>query len=305
VSGHAGRLGPQIALTMAAGLLCSSLAAEPLDVVRDCAQRISPAISGVKDIDAACPQLQDALRSLGLTPTLYDGWRERLNRDALKDLADLTQGYGGSKPEKSPDVAALPGILEALAREQTPLAISWWDAFKAWFAQHSGALTWLDRWLDRIGESTTLFHATAYSLVALVLAAALAVIVNEVRANGAGRRERIRAAARESDLAMGGEDSPVLEPAPLADKLMALLRDLVGRLMQTRRLDKERSLTHRELVARSAFDDESQRAVFAAVAGTAESIVYGQHGATPEMLNRVLSDGRALLARLSEPPSAH
>lgn len=291
---------------MAAALLCSSLAAEPLDVVRDCAQRISPAISGVKDIGAACPQLQDALRSLGLTQTLYDGWRERLNRDALKDLADLTQGYSGSKPEKSPDVAALPGILEALAREQTPVAISWWDAFKAWFAQHSGALSWLDRWLDRIGESTTLFRAIAYSLVALVLAAALAVIVNEVRANGAGRRERMRAAAaRESDLAMGGEDSPALEPAALADKLMALLRDLVGRLMQTRRLDKERSLTHRELVARSAFDDESQRAVFAAVAGTAESIVYGQHGATPELLNRVLSDGRALLARLSEPPSAH
>ena len=75
--------------------------------------------------------------------------------------------------------------------------------------------------------------------------------------------------------------------------------------MQTGRLGTERSLTHRELVARSAFDDESQRAVFATVSGAAESILYGPQGGAPERLNTVLDEGRALLTQLTDPPSAH
>jgi hypothetical protein len=84
-----------------------------------------------------------------------------------------------------------------------------------------------------------------------------------------------------------------------------LLRELVSRLVQTRRLDRERSLTHRELVARSAFDSETQRAAFATVAGTAESIVYGPRGATLEDLNTALSGGHTLLAQITNSPGAH
>jgi hypothetical protein len=240
---------------------------------------------------------------------LYDGWQERLNRDALRDLANLAEGYRGPKPGDAPDVAALPGILKALEREQTPLPKSWWDEFRAWFkiwlSHHSETLTWLDRWLDRIGQSATLVNVISYSLIALVLIAALAIVVNELRASGALRRRRHRtaSAARELNPAVA---SPAegLEPGALADRLAELLRMLVRRLVQTRRLKAERSLTHRELVARSVFDNESERAVFAAVAGTAESILYGPNGAAPEQTNRVLREGRALLAQLSDPSSA-
>ena len=75
--------------------------------------------------------------------------------------------------------------------------------------------------------------------------------------------------------------------------------------MQTGRLETERSLTHRELVTRSTFDDESQRAVFAAVAGTAESILYGPQDAAQERLDTVMDEGRALLTQLSDPSSTH
>jgi hypothetical protein len=299
-----------MAAAIAGVLAWSWLAAAPVDVLRDCAAKASPAISGIKDLGAACPRLEQALQALGLPPMLYDGWQDRLNRDALPELANLAENYSEPKSGFSPDVAALPGILKALAREQTPLSKSWWDAFRAWLknwlAHHSDQFTWLDRWLERIGQSTTLFHVVSYSLVALVLMAAVAVIVNEMKAGGASRRRhRAASAAGAVNPAAVRADSEGLEPSALADRLAELLRTLVSRLVQTRRLRAERTLTHRELVARGTFDNESQRAVFAAVAGTAESILYGAESAAPEQLNRLLREGRALLAQLSDASSAH
>jgi hypothetical protein len=306
VSLFPGGLGARIAVTIAGVLAWSWIAAGPIDVVRDCVAVTPPAVSGIENLGTACPQLENALQSLGFAPILYDGWQGKLNRDALRDLASLAEDYGGAKPGVSPDLAALPGILKALARERTTLPRSWWDVLKAWLAQHTDALNWLDHWLERIGESTSLFHAISYSLVALVLIAAAAVLVNEMRAGGAGRWQRRRkSSAHASGAAVVSADAAGLEPGAPAERLTELLRTLVRLLMQTGRLETERSLTHRELVARSAFDDESQRAVFATVAGAAESILYGPQGAAPERLNTVLDEGRALLTQLSDPPSVH
>jgi hypothetical protein len=304
VSGCSAGLGPRIAAAIAGALAWSSLAAAPVDIVRDCAAKASPAIAGIKGLGAACPDLAEALKALGLTPMLSDGWQEQINTDALRDLANLAEGYGGSGPRVSLDVAALPGILKDLQRERTPLSESWWDALKAWLAHHSSVLSGLERWLGRLGQSTTLFNLISYSLVALVLMAAVAVIVNELKVSGARWRRR-GAAAAVLNPAGAGVDSGALQPGTLGDGLAELLRALVSRLMQTRRLGTERSLTHRELVTHSTFDNESQRAAFAAVAGTAESILYGARGAAPDELNKVLLEGRTLLAQLSDTSSAH
>jgi hypothetical protein len=275
-----------------------------MDVVRDCAAETSPAVSGIEKLGTVCPQLENALQSLGFSPILYDGWQGRLNRDALRDLVSLAEEYGGAKPGISPDLATLPGILKALAQERTTSPKSWWAVLKAWLAQHTDALNWLDRWLERIGESTALFHAISYSLVALVLIAAAAVLVNEMRAGGAGPWHRRRKSSAHASSAVVFADAGGLGPGTPAARLAELLRALVRRLMQTGRLETERSLTHRELVTRSAFDDESQRAVFATVAGAAESMLYGPQDAAPERLDAVLDEGRALLTRLTDPSSA-
>lgn len=305
----AGRRRAQIAPALGALLAWSALAAAPLETVRECAAKAPPAVSGIKQLDAACPQLTDALQALGLTPMLYQDWESRLNRDALKDLLALAERYDASRSGRGPDIAALPVILKALAREQTPVGQSWWDAVRAWLkswvAQHPNALSWLDRWLERLGPSATVFQAIYYSLVALVLIGAAAVIVTEVKAIGAGRRGRNRASAVRRPSAAAADLGWAPEPEALADRLMALLRKLVDRLIQTRRLAADRSLTHRELVARSAFDDAGQRAVFSELAGTAESTLYGPHAATPEQLDRILSEGRVLLTQLTDLPDAH
>jgi hypothetical protein len=140
-------------------------------------------------------------------------------------------------------------------------------------------------------------------LTALAVAAAIAVIIRELNAAGFARRPggvTTRSARRSASLGSASD----AELAQAASSVAELLRALVQKLLQSGRLKAERSLTHRELIARSAFDSEAQRIVFAGVARTAESLLYGQHGAAPEVLQQVTRQGQALLLQLSNSTGA-
>jgi hypothetical protein len=198
----------------------------------------------------------------------------------------------------------LPQILKSLAQEQAPVAKSWWESFKAWlntwFQGHDpDSLSWLDRWLEGLRQSAGLLNVILYSLIGLVVIAAGWVVFNELKAAGFMRPGRGRPAPVNSPGSAPG-DAAVWnsEPMALTERVAALLQLLVSRLMQTGRLKSERSLTHRELVTLSRFDSEAQRAVFAEVARSAESILYGAQAMPAERLDEVLRDGQVLLAQL-------
>ncbi len=289
----------------AAPLPAAPLPVAPLDIVRDCAGTVPAGISGIQALDAACPGLASAIQALGLDQILYDGWRLQLNRDALRDVSALAGLYSQRKPTAGPDTAGLPGILKNIAGEQVPVPKSWWDAIKAWlnaWLQGHGpdSFSWLDRWLDRLRQSAALLNVILYSLIGLVVIAAGWVVINELKAAGFSARRRGRRTPVISPGRVASNDAvnSAGETLALAERIAALLRLLVSRLMQTGRLKSERSLTHRELVMVSAFDNEAQRAAFAAVASSAEAILYGAHRNPPEHLNRVLRDGEILLAQL-------
>jgi hypothetical protein len=304
------RLWPRIALTLGGVLASAWLAAAPLDSVRECGVTASPEVTGIKDLSAKCPDLMDALRSLGLDAMLYDGWQQKLNGDAVRDLGKLAERYAGPKPQGSADVAALPGILKTLAREQTPLPKSWWDAFGAWLRSwlargNSNSLSWLDHWLERIGHSITSFNVISYSLVALVLIAAAAIVITELKTAGLVRKRRDLEASgtRAMDPAIDARVARAAEPIAPAHALSILLHSLVDRLTQTGRLKGARSMTHRELIVRSNFEAESHRTVFADVAGAAEIQLYGSESSAPQHVSRVLEEGQSLLTQLSDSSS--
>jgi hypothetical protein len=290
------------------GLLAASwIAAAPLDVVRECAATASAGLSGIKDLTAACPQLPEALDALGLTEFLYDGWREQLNVHGLRDLWELVNRYAEPRWKAAPDVAAMAEILKELKREQAPQSESWWSSFKIWLKNwlshsDSSVVQWLNRrlggWLASAEASPTLLKVISYCSTALVLLAAALVILREIKAAGVLRRPPAARAARSSQTTVSSPDSAGLS-APVVQRLNELLRRLVDILVRTGRLKAERSLTHRELIVRSSFDDDSQRAAFARVAGTAESIVYGPTGAVPDQLAQALEQGERLVERLS------
>ncbi|HXI48745.1 MAG TPA: hypothetical protein VNH39_09165 [Steroidobacteraceae bacterium] len=299
----------RLALTLTGLFASAALAAAPLDVVRECAAAASPGVSGLENLEAACPQLDAALTALGLNEILYDGWQQKVTVHALQDAAALAERYAESKPRRSLDPGVLRGILGSYKTQPEP-PHSWWraleDWFKRWLAHSNSSLAnWLnrlwDRWLSP-EVSPGFLKVFMYGLTALAVSAAIVVIIRELKA--AGMTRRLGGAARARG-ARGGSHDPAagVEAAPAMSSVAELLHALVQRLLQSGRLKAERSLTHRELIVRSTFDDEAQRIVFAGVARTAESLLYGSQGAAPEVLEQVTRQGRALLLQLSNSTS--
>jgi hypothetical protein len=289
-------------------LMSSWLAAAPLDVVRKCADTAPPTLNGMKALEAVCPGLQDALASLRFDKILIEGWQQKINAHALADVDALARQYSRSQ-SRAPDTASLPNILESL-REQTPKNSSWWQSFKIWlknWLSHSDSAlaNWLNRLLERWSAhadvSVTFLTIITYCLAALVVIAAVLVVVREVRAVRVGRRAR-RAAQPKSANALTPQTGldPGLVPGSATDALAVLLRALVKRLLQLGRLRADRSLTHRELVIRSVFENDEQRAAFAAVAYGAESNFYGPRNKAPDPADEVKRRGEVLLTQLAQ-----
>ncbi len=282
------------------------LAAAPLDVVRKCADTASPTLNGMKALEAVCPGLRDALAATGFDKILIEGWQQKVNAHALADVDGLAQHY--SRPQShAPDTVSLSNALVSL-QEQAPKSASWWQSFKTWLrnwlSQSDSALaSWLnqllERWSANTDVSVTLLKIITYCLTALVVIAAVVIVLREVKAAGVGRRAGRAAQAKsanaitpETDLELG------LVPGSAADALAVLLRALVKRLLQLGRLRADRSLTHRELVIRSVFESDEQRAAFAAVAYGAESNFYGPQDRTLDPADDVKRRGEVLLAQL-------
>jgi hypothetical protein len=83
-----------------------------------------------------------------------------------------------------------------------------------------------------------------------------------------------------------------------------LLRVLVNTLVSTGRLRAEKSLTHRELGMRAAFDAVDQRQSFNRVAALGERVLYGNRNVPPEEIDAVIETGRALDRQLNVPRAA-
>ena len=301
-------LQPRLILGAFGVLMSSWLAAAPLDLVRKCADSAPPTLSGVKALEEVCPGLQGALDGSGFDKILIAGWQEKINAHALAELGGLAERYSRSSWH-APDTASLPKALKSL-QEQAPKNSSWWQSFKTWLKNwlsrsDSALASWLNRLLDRWSAqadvSVSLLKIVTYCLAALVVIAAVVIVIREIRALRVGGRAGNGLEAKSSDaITREGDLEPQLVPGSASDALAVLLRALVKRLLQLGRLRADRSLTHRELVVRSVFESEEQRAAFAAVAYGAESNFYGPRERAPDSSDAVKRRGEALLAQLAQ-----
>jgi hypothetical protein len=285
-------------------LIAWGVSAAPLDDLRDCADRVASRRIAEMTLDKQCPGLDAALDALGLKPLLSAEERRRLDGTALRKLAALSLYYAGATPARGPKLASLAVIADQVNGKKTETR-SWWDRFTAWVREwlarpEASGKSWFDEWLHRVSESTSLLSAILYICMAIVIAAALAVIITEMRAAGLLGRRKLRFESQSQE----STGVPAIAGLTGAGRsgVPQLLNLLVARLIQTRRLQFERTLTHRELVARSVFDTLEQRSTFARVSQAAESQVYGGVSAAvaPQPL---IEQANSLLAQLTELPS--
>jgi hypothetical protein len=151
----------------------------------------------------------------------------------------------------------------------------------------------------RMNVSQGALTIVAYCLAAIIGVVALILGIREFRTWVERRKV---ASADELPHGQPGKLAATLaEPEqPNSDevRLSRVLRALVMRLLETGRLSAERSLTHRELVSRSRFDEDGQRGDFAGVTAVAEALVYGPRGAVQSAIPQAIERGESLLAQI-------
>jgi hypothetical protein len=235
-------------------------------------------------------------------------WHDTLSRTALTDLAALGHRYVEAPASSAPDTGALPVILQQLASEQDAPPRSLWERFTEWLRsllmrEEGDSSPWFERMLERLMLSVDLIQLVTYVLLTLMVIGVVAIVVNELRVAGVFSRGHARARLQggppEQEEAQSG--SLDLDELALQEQPAALLRQLVARLLEGGQLGAERSLTHRELVARCAFSDAQNRRRFENVAQLAERILYGRGEVPATEAAAVISDGRTLLQQLAGP----
>jgi hypothetical protein len=290
-------------------LRADSLAAR--EAIRDCARRAKPDLVGMDELRADCPTLAKAIEELGLTAYLPQDWRDQVTAGDLADWSALVERYERSAVPL-PDSSRLQTIARFL--QPPPEPPNWWERFKTWLGswldpergQWPQWLRWPTQW--RPGKSVL------YGVMGLVLIAAAVVIGMELRAAGVlapGRRRRASAGrsltGAPTHSAYSQEAAQINEPL---EQLLPerLLRVLVAALTKSHRLERDRDLTCRELIAAARFDTTAQREIFASIALRAEQRLYGDPQRAPALNDQELGQsarglyGELLAAPAGQPP---
>jgi hypothetical protein len=284
----------------------------PRHIIDQCSRHalVDEAIVGLTALEEKCPGLTRALEESGHLALLSTVSRATLDAYDLGDFEQIDDWYA-EPAARNIDVDTLGPILESLQAQEPERPLTWFERFKRWLRTllerpEGSEDNWLSRWLEGVSISEAVARVLTYLAIALILGLTVAVIVNELRVAGVFRRRR---GAQEAGMIVAGaasavgDDAADLDSLPVDRKAQALLRMLITALVQTGRLRTERSLTHRELCARAAFDNAGQRESFRRVAALAERTVYGSRAVPPEEVEAVVAATRSLDAQLRGAPA--
>ncbi|MBV8876343.1 MAG: hypothetical protein JO158_01430 [Gammaproteobacteria bacterium] len=306
---------PLLALLLAAALTPAAPAHDPLQAIDDCLARLDSEIDvGYARIAARCPDLSAALTQSPFAPWLPADWERpdnELSAAGLSELrAQLTRESAGAPPARAaPRIEHLASVLAAVTHIDQGAGRSWWQRLKDWLhgliATHPQADdAWLSRWLTRLNVSTSVTELIGWSALAVVVALAASIIVNELRLAGVLRRPAHRPGARaEQPDSVRSAALADIERAPAEEQPRLLLELIALRLAAQQRLAPTRALTARELERQARLPGEAARAWLAELVAVCERVRFAAGGVTGASLAGALQSGRRLLLWLEGAPS--
>lgn len=295
------------AACLAAGLCCASVgaASSQTEILQACAAQVDPKVRGIVALATPCPGLDAALTELGYADLLPADWREQITGRQLADLAALASRYRGAAPRSAPHVESMQAILERLAAERKSVPKSWWervqDWLRSWFSGRSEKdLSWIERWLDKLGSAAGVFTLVTFVFVVLVILGAIVYLIKELRSAGVFARAEAGSRPRTGGAPLSGQTSGLakLEQTPILEQPALLLAFLVQCLKGGGRLAAERHLTHRELPRVARLDTPDQRDQLTHLAAVAEVLLYGGEPPAVSQVESALRGGRSLLLDL-------
>lgn len=278
----------------------------PLAEIDACVDRLDPGLDvGFERIAERCPRLAATLKDSSYGVWLPRDWDRRgnqLSRAGLRDLKTLLLREDARTTAPQLSVAAVPSILATLATVDEPRTL--WQRFKGWLHRllnpppQQSQQSWLQRLFAQLQISASVWRSISWVSLALVVALAVAVIVNELRAAGVWNRRT--SPTRATQLARGAQLATLAEIAHAepSEQPRLLLEIIATRLTAQARLPQPRSLTVRELTSAARLPDPLDRARLSDLAGACEQLRYSDRALAPSVLAGALTAGRELLAAL-------
>jgi len=284
--------------------------ADALTALQGCAARLDRAADvGFERIVARCPDLPQRLKADGFEGWLPAGWQDAkndLSAGSLEELRNLlARASAAHATRAAPQVQALRSVLEQIgATGQARSGL--WQRIRAWLRnlyvesdepQEPG---WLARMVRRIGLPQTVIELLTYTALAILVAIAVFIVINEVRAAqllGRGRTGTPRPAA-DALVHRGRASWADVERVSLWERPRLLLELIIESFGSARQLPAWRSFTVRELLRAARLRDVRDSRELGELALVAERVRYARSEPSEAELTAVVEAGRGLLQRL-------
>lgn len=294
-----------VSVLIAAAAAPGASGQDALDAIDGCLRRLDPRTDiGYERIAARCPDLTRRLDASASAAWLPRDWQasDNVSMRSLQELRTLIgRELAARTSARAPDSAALAGILARLGPLEPHRT---WSRFTRWLrealarddpAAYSG---WWDRMTAQIGASQTAIEIVCYLCLGIVVALALAVIVNELRLAGVFALRPKRTGARAALSSNTTSAWAALQSAPAPERPRLLLELIAARLMELNRLPAAGGLTVRELLRTARFSRGEDGSLLAGVALAAERVRFSAERVPESALLAAVEGGRRLLERL-------
>jgi hypothetical protein len=225
--------------------------------------------------------------------------------------AQLVRESGRGEGRRPPRTESVATVLATVTHGADTGSIGWWQRFKDWLHRIFTTRTqadggWLRRWLAGIELSTATTQLITWAALALVVALAAGIVLNELRVAGVLRGRTTRSQPYPGLLARGGS-AATLEQFERAtpEQQPALLLELIAvRLAALQCLPPARALTARELEREARLPEESARARLVELVTVCERVRFSNEPVSAGSLAAAVHGGRALLSTLTSAPLA-
>ena len=272
---------------------------------------VSAKPQGADALRAACPGIDQALLNVGVGSVLPSDWDKKRRTAGCSDLDALAQRYASRPASALPAVSGLRAIALRLQQPNTASSSSaLWGRVKIWLRRRLAPLSGLLKWFRRLpgGSAGPAFRAVLLiGAGALILLGVAAVIFMELRAAGVfdpDRRRRDAVRTHDAPAEADADADADIDTAHALDSPASALRMLIEALRRSRRIERDRNLTCRELLSHALFDTQGQREEFASLALLAERELFGLRGLPMRLPDELRPTLQALYTQLSAVPAA-
>ena len=260
-----------------------------------------------------CPDVISALSKLPATDLFDKALRDETTLDQLRDIEALFSSYQtAAKYTQRFDYKGLDGLLAGTLVSSPKPRTTWWHQLVEWLTQWFNSkltdkghddLRWLLDFLRWVSPSQATLNVIFKSAMILTLVLAVIVIANEWRASSP-TSWRLR--RRPAKLDIGDAPTQAGQPKVTWDEVVrlpprcqptALLRFVIGILMERGLLPNNHSLTNRELLMRLHKEHPAKADGFQFLMLHAETTLYGDQPIAPAEVQGLFQAADALVGQ--------